>query len=302
MILLYHGIVGEDAPPERSCAAQALPVPVFVRHIGWIARRRRIVPLSEYLERRRAGRAARLAALTFDDGLAETFERVEPYLRSEAIPATFFVSTAHARPGVVLWFTALDALCFEGEHSTVEAGGRLFPLQTLPEKRETRRALGAMARQSGDARAFARKMLARHPLSAAALAPYRGMSFEAMRAAASGSLFEIGSHTRSHPYLTRIPLSARRAEIEESRREIEAAVGRRVRYFAYPGGDYDADTLGLVRNAGYEAALATVSNHREADDRYEIERVGIYSPPLWKVALKAAGVVPVARRLGFQVG
>ena len=302
MILLYHGIVGESAPPERSCAAQALPLPVFVRHIGWIARRRRIVPLSEYLARRRARGAARVAALTFDDGLAETFERVEPYLRSEAIPATFLVSTAHARPGVALWFTSLDALCFEGEHPAVEAGGRQFALGSLSEKRQARRALGAMARQSGDAPAFAREMLARYPLSPAALEPYRGMSVETMRAAASGSLFEIGAHTVSHPYLTHIPLSARRVEIEECRREIEAAVGRRVRYFAYPGGDYDAATLALVRNAGYEAALATVSKHLEADDRYEIERVGIYSPPLWKVALKAAGVVPVARRLGFQVG
>jgi peptidoglycan/xylan/chitin deacetylase (PgdA/CDA1 family) len=106
----------------------------------------------------------------------------------------------------------------------------------------------------------------------------------------------------NHPYLTRIPLSARRVEIEESRGEIERAVGRRVRYFAYPGGDYDSATLALVRNAGYEAALATVSKHLEAGAGYEVERVGIYSPPLWKVALKAAGVVPVARRLGFQVG
>jgi peptidoglycan/xylan/chitin deacetylase (PgdA/CDA1 family) len=302
VILLYHGIVGDGAPSERSCAAQALPLSVFVRHIAWIARRRRIVPLSEYLERGHARGAARVAALTFDDGLAETFERVEPYLRSEAIPATFFVSTAHARPGVLLWFTALDALCFEGEHSAVEAGGRVFSLESLSRKRETRRALGAMARTSGDAPAFARELLARHPLSPGARAPYGGMTFEAMRGAASGSLFEIGSHTVTHPYLTHSPLSARRAEIEESRREIEEAVGRRVRYFAYPGGDYDTATLALVRNAGYEAALATVSKRLDADARYEIERVGIYSPPLWKVALKAAGVVPVARRLGFQVG
>lgn len=302
MILLYHGIVADAAPPERSCAAQALALSVFVRHIAWIARRLPIVPLPEYLERRGRGAPSRVAALTFDDGLAETFDRVEPYLRSEAIPATFFVSTAHCRAGVLLWFTALDALCFEGEHRTLEAGGRAFPLGSIPEKRAARRALGEMARASGDARAFARDLLARHPLSEAARTPYRGMSAEALRAAASGSLFEIGSHTVSHPYLTRVPAAERRAEIERSRAELEEAAGRAVRYFAYPGGDYDAETLGIVRDAGYDAALATVSNHLEPDGRYEIERVGIYSAPLWKVALKAAGIVPVARRLGFQVG
>jgi len=227
---------------------------------------------------------------------------VEPYLRSETIPATFFVSTAHCRPGALLWFTTLDALCFEGEHRALEVGRRALPLGTLEEKRQARRALGALARESGDARAFARELLDRHPLSDAARRPYRGMSLDAIRAAASGSLFEIGSHTVSHPYLTSLPAAERRAEIEGGRAEIAEATGRSVRYFAYPGGDYDARTLGLVRDAGYQAALATVSNHLEPDDRYEIERVGIYSAPLWKVALKAAGIVPVARRMGFQIG
>src|SRR5262249_35441328 len=157
VILLYHGIVGEDAPPARSCAAQALPFPVFARHIAWIARRRRFVPLPEYLDARDHGRTGRLAALTFDDGLAETFVRVEPFLRSEGIPATFFVSTAHADSGELLWFTALDALCFEGDHRAVAADGEVLPLGSLAEKRAARRALGAAARASGDAVAFARR-------------------------------------------------------------------------------------------------------------------------------------------------
>jgi len=300
VILLYHGIVGADAPRERSCAAQALPFPVFARHMTWIARRRRIVPLAEYLEAR--GRTAGIAALTFDDGLEETFERVEPFLRSEGMPATFFVSTAHVLSNDLLWFTALDALCFEGEHRAVAVGGEVFPLDSLEEKRAARRALGAAARESGDAVAFSRRMVARHPLADRARRPYRGMSIEAIRAAASGSLFEIGSHTRSHPYLTRTMPARRRDEIEGSRRELEGVTGRPVRWFAYPGGDYDAAVLEAVRDAGYSAAFATVPKRLEKEGRFEIGRVGIYSASLWKVALKSAGIVPVARRLGFQVG
>ena len=302
MILLYHGIVGAEDPAERSCAAQALPLPVFARHIGWIARHRRIVPLAEYLESRARGRTAGIAALTFDDGLAETFERVEPFLRSEGIPATFFVSTAHVLSDDLLWFTALDAICFEGEHRSVAFAGSVFPLETLEEKRSARRALGAAARESGDAVAFGRRMLSRHPMSERARRRYRGMSIGELRAAASGSLFEIGSHTRRHPYLTQTIAATRRDEIEGSRRELEAATRRTVRWFAYPGGDYDADVLRAVREAGFSAAFATVPKRLERDDGYEIGRVGIYSAPLWKVALKSAGIVPVARRLGFQVG
>jgi peptidoglycan/xylan/chitin deacetylase (PgdA/CDA1 family) len=283
VILLYHGVVADDSPPERSCAAQALPASVFERHLDWIRRRRRIVPLAEYLE---AGRRGRIAALTFDDGLARTFENAEPYLRAEGVPATFFVTTAHVLSRALLWFPALDALCFEGAHAAVEAEGETLPLGTLDEKRRARRRLGA---------------LARHPLPEKALAEYRGMSPEMIRGAAAGALFEIGSHTQTHPWLPEIGLPAQRREITASRAELERLTGRPVRYFAYPGGEYGRTTLALVAEAGYEAAFATVSR-RLGEKRFEIERVGIYSAPLWKVALKEAGIVPVARRLGFQVG
>ncbi|HKB69247.1 MAG TPA: polysaccharide deacetylase family protein [Thermoanaerobaculia bacterium] len=298
MILLYHGIVADEAPPERSCAAQALPAAAFVRHLEWIRRRRRIVPMAEYLESRRR---RRIAALTFDDGLARTFENAEPYLRAEGIPATFFVSTAHVETRDLLWFPALDALCFEGEYASVDAGGDVLPLGTLEEKRRARRRLGTLARESGDPAAFSAALLARHPLSERALAEYRGMPPEAVRGAAAGSLFEIGSHTRTHPYLPLQSLPAQRREIAGSRAELERISGTPVRYFAYPGGDYDRTALALVAEGGYEAAFATVSR-RLGDERLEIERIGIYSAPLWKVALKEAGIVPVARRLGVQIG
>jgi len=298
MIFLYHGIVADEAPPERSCASQALPVSVFERHLAWIARRRRIVPLEEYLESRSR---RRIAALTFDDGLARTFENAEPYLRAEAIPATFFVSTAHVLGRGLLWFPALDAVCFEGIYPAIAADGETLPLGTLEEKRRARRRLGALARKSGDPSGFSERLLARHPLPERALAEYRGMSPEMVHGAAAGALFEIGSHTRTHPWLPLVGLPAQRHEIAASRTELERLTGRPVRYFAYPGGEYDRTALALVAEAGYDAAFATVSRHL-GEERFEIERVGIYSAPLWKVALKEAGIVPVARRLGVQIG
>ena len=298
MILLYHGIVADDAPPERSCAAQALPVGVFARHLAWIARRRAIVPLAEYLAAR--GRR-RIAALTFDDGLARTFENAEPLLRAEAIPATFFVATGHVAARALLWFPTLDALCFEGVHGAIEAEGERLLLGTFEEKRRARRRLGALARAHGDPAGFAEALLSRHPLPERVLAEYRGMRPEMIRGAAAGSLFEFGSHTRTHPWLPLAGLPAQRREISGSRSELEKIAGRPVRYFAYPGGEYDRTTLGLVAEAGYEAAFATVSR-RLGEARFEIERVGIYSASLWKVVVKESGIVPVARRLGVQIG
>src|SRR5262245_46825693 len=114
MILLYHGIVASFHPAERWCAGQALPLPCFERQLDWLLQHRRIVPLSDYLEGLGRGKRAlrNIVALTFDDGLASTFQHVFPLLRERAVPATFFIASAHLKHGSLLWFCYLNALCF----------------------------------------------------------------------------------------------------------------------------------------------------------------------------------------------
>ena len=65
----------------------------------------------------------------------------------------------------------------------------------------------------------------------------------------------IGSHSYTHPYLTRIadPRQLKR-EIEGSRVKLEKELGIHVEFFAYPFGARNADAEAAVRNAGYKAA------------------------------------------------
>ena len=51
-----------------------------------------------------------------------------------------------------------------------------------------------------------------------------------------------------------------------------------------------------------EAAVATISRELGSDELFELDRIGIYSTPLWKVKLKAWGAVDLARRFGLRVG
>ena len=85
-------------------------------------------------------------------------------------------------------------------------------------------------------------------------------------------------------------------------RTLAAVTGGNVRYFAYPSGDYDRETLQVVRDQGFEAAFATISRRLGSDPSYEIDRIGIYSDALWKLKLKAWGAADLARRLGMRVG
>jgi peptidoglycan/xylan/chitin deacetylase (PgdA/CDA1 family) len=304
VILLYHGVVEDGAPPERWSIGQALPVGALERQLLWLKANRRLVPLSDYLaqESRNGAWLSRTVAVTFDDGLASAFARAFPVLVRHRIPATFFISTGHLEGGPLLWFAYLNALCFEEGHGEVELDGKQFPLRSLEERTRARWGLGALARASGDPGAFAEGLAARYPLSPGVASEYQGMTHEQVTRLASSPGMEVGSHTVTHPFLGQLPPGDQARELAESKRELEALIGRPVRYFAYPAGDYSRETLSLVRSAGYDAALATIPRKLESDGLLEVERIGVYSRPLWKLQMKALGVASLARWFGMSVG
>jgi peptidoglycan/xylan/chitin deacetylase (PgdA/CDA1 family) len=304
VIFLYHRIVADSSPRERWCVGQALPLGSFIRQIRWLADAFPIVSLSEYLgERRRArGPVRRLVTLTFDDGVGSTFRRVFPFLEENRLPATFFITTGHLEAGRLLWFCYLNALCFENGYDEVVCDGRTFPLRTLTERIGARRELEALARQREDPTEFTAEMEKSYPLSPDLQTEYGGMSYEELRIAANCRNLEIGSHTVTHPFLSRMSRARQAPQITESQRTLSEKTGRTIRYFAHPAGDYDRVTLGLLRETGFEAGFATISRKLGSDDTFELDRIGVYSVPLWKVKLKAWGAVGLARRLGVRIG
>lgn len=72
-----------------------------------------------------------------------------------------------------------------------------------------------------------------------------------------GAGHAIGSHTLSHPWLTRISEAAAREEIGASKKRLEDAFGVGVEHFCYPYGDWNPRIRDLVQEAGYRTAVTT---------------------------------------------
>lgn len=71
----------------------------------------------------------------------------------------------------------------------------------------------------------------------------------------------IGSHTISHPFLSRIDAGKSQTEIRDSKSFIESKLNKSVDYFCYPSGDFSNQEIEFVKEAGYHAAV-TVSPGR----------------------------------------
>lgn len=66
----------------------------------------------------------------------------------------------------------------------------------------------------------------------------------------------IGSHGASHANLTVISDEQARRELVESKKILEEKIGKKVDLLAYPGGNYNAHVIDLVKETGYQAALS----------------------------------------------
>lgn len=84
---------------------------------------------------------------------------------------------------------------------------------------------------------------------------------------------EIGSHTLTHPRLTKLPREKAREEITASKQKLEDLFGRPVAHFCYPYGDWNPAVGDLVAAAGYRTACTTESGiNTPATDPFALRR------------------------------
>jgi glycosyltransferase involved in cell wall biosynthesis len=82
--------------------------------------------------------------------------------------------------------------------------------------------------------------------------------------------FEIGAHTMTHPFLSRLDTDAARQDIVRSKETLEAIVGQPVRSFCYPYGDHNEETKRIVCEAGFDRARSINRFVTRSADRFAI--------------------------------
>jgi len=296
MILLYHLVFPDTTPKDAWNAGKVLRLSDFKKHLRWLTQRFKIVSLADYLK---DNHPTGEFVLTFDDGYRSTFDLVSPFLLENQLPATFFVTTSHLQDGALLWFVYFNALCFEGDYQKLLINGDTYLLDSEKGCYRAWRRLIDLSRDSGDAIAYSRRIAQKYPLSQPVIGKYRGLTKEQISSCGKSQILELGGHTNSHPFLDQISNQDQLAEMIKNKQLLEEISGRMVRYFAYTGGVYNDDSIAAVKKAGFEAAFAVQPKHLGNEGQYEMPRMGIFSPSLFKFKLKVFGLASVAKWLGL---
>ncbi len=276
-ILIFHRVLPSPDP--------IFPTEVDARSFdsicAWVSEWFQVLPLGDAIQRLRQGQLPpRALAITFDDGYADNHDVALPILQRHGLPATFFVATGFLDGGRMFNDTVIESVrrCSLPQldlAGTVAAGLGVLPLSGLPDRRAAiGRIIGAtkylpLVERSDWVAAVAERSGARLPDDLM-------MRSEQVRALHRAGM-TVGAHTVSHPILARLDAASARSEIAQGRSDLEAIIGDRVGLFAYPNGkpgeDYAPETVGLVRELGFDAAVSTTwGSARPANDPFQLPR------------------------------
>jgi peptidoglycan/xylan/chitin deacetylase (PgdA/CDA1 family) len=184
----------------------------------------------------------RFVCLTFDDGYRDLREWAYPILKEAGVPFAIYVPTNFPDRLGELWWLVLEAVIARNNRVGLIIGGRdrTFDCGTVAEKQALYDELYWWLRSrstENEMRSVVRSLAAYYHVDIAAFCEELCMSWSELAELASDPLVTIGTHTVTHPVLSRLSQDAARSEMELSRSIIEAALAVRPAHLSYPYGD-----------------------------------------------------------------
>ncbi|PYO02539.1 MAG: hypothetical protein DMD89_04065 [Candidatus Rokuibacteriota bacterium] len=299
VILCAHRVVSEEDPFFPGIRHER-----FAAEVAYLARHHVVLPLDEIIEATLNGRPLPrgAVAITFDDGFADNFHLAYPILQRYGAPATIFLVCESVETGRVPWPERVAYLLQRAQRTRLKIGlpePRVLSLCGQAEKLE---ALATLLTLLKACETEIRRRAVEELEADLSVGPDQGMMLtweQCRRMAELGISF--GAHTLTHPILPRTEAVEMKQEIADSKASIEAQVGCRVRYFAYPNDDFCRSAVEAVEAAGLEAAFAGASQVGQARvERFAIGRSPWELGPVSVFAAEVSGLLGGLRWLGSR--
>lgn len=289
MILLYHNIIPRCAPSGQKALAITLMQSAFREQIRFLKGLFDLVSMDDYLACKLYTKKPkkRLMTITIDDCTSVTFDNVLPIISGYNIPVTFFVATSQIDNGPLIPGAYINALCYERIYPDVLFEGTNYSLRTLSDINLSREKILGKINLNPHAEETIKYLEKKYPIPQEIRTFYAGMTTGQLQQASRNEFVTIGSHTINHPRLSVLSSVEQSKELRESKGMLERIIGKEVKYIAYPSGDYSIETIIEAKRAGYEAGFAVHQKKLPGiEQRYELPRLGIYSPSLFRMCVK----------------
>lgn len=280
-VVMYHRF--------GSCNARSkLNIEQLEEQVRFLRHHFKILSLGSIVARLQAGIPPEpySMAVTVDDAYADFGELAYPVFRRHGIPVMLYVVSEFAGGHIWLWWDAIRYLLMnacQGKYR-IRVANRLVAVSLADTvSRETAWHTLAdigliLAPEERDQYILDLQASFSVPLPVSPVREFAALDWGELRAL-DPELVEIGAHTRTHPILSRCSTERITEEVAGSKKAIEAQLGREIRAFCYPNGqwpDVDERCLAAVREAGYDSAVMACGTMVHKDSNlYALERMGM---------------------------
>jgi len=289
-ILAYHRV-----NDERDPFFPATPVEFFKQQMEYVADKYTVCTLDEVVQMLPTGDLPDNAiVITLDDGYKDNYVYAFPILKRLKLPAIIFLATDPIDSRRCLWHDRVFSAFRETRVPVLENfcfNGRDYLLQTLAQKcTALNSVLKFLWSLEDDAktqeidRLRDKLGLVEEPDGDSLM-----LNWTEIREMVVHSI-AFGSHTMTHPILSKISCERAKREIEESKKIIEANINSCVRHFAYPVGrreDLSVPAKRMLRDAGYECAVTSIFGSNSSEqDCFELRRATPWDQDIDSFALR----------------
>lgn len=254
-VLTYHRVESGDVPsPGLTISPEA-----FAEQMRYLHRHYQVVSVEDVIRARVGGGLPRRSVLvTFDDGYRDFRSQAWPILKELGLPVVLFVPTAFAgeQRESYWWDRLRHALMNTSRRDELESPVGSFPLGTAQGREEASVRLLGYAERMRQAEAMEWVAATCRELDVPPPPP-AVLDWDELRELSNDGV-TIGSHTRTHPLLTRIPAEQVRAELAGALGDLKRELRTVVPILAYPAGAFDERVVRIVEEEGYLLAFTTV--------------------------------------------
>ena len=283
-VLAYHRVHPLPGPdyPFLDGIVSASPES-FEKQLRFVSKRFNVINFNDISDLLASGANVpdHSLVITFDDGYADNYEVAFKMLMEFGLTATVFVTTSFVDSGQPLWFDrsayiikalpngviSFDSGRYEFEVTDTnreEIIGSVRDLFVSHSNEDRLRWLDELERQSGVS------------VSPDHMQLVKPLSWDQIGEMSDRGI-EIGSHTVTHPYLTKLNDDAMMFELSESKSAIERHTGKQVKSVAYPAGVFDRRVQSCAKDCGYEFGISYEHGVKKftRDDTFAIPRLHV---------------------------
>jgi len=286
LIVCYHGVIRNAKRDLQPLYQNTVSITDFERQIDYLARNFQTLSLADFAKRLSHDETLprKAALITFDDGYRNNVELAAPILRRKGVPAVFHLATSYIGSRRTLWpdEVLLRILDWKTPRITVpggeETGVPVAFIDRIQLASRIKQRCKTLTPQCREQYLSALRDVTPEVPSHYDEEAHTFMTWDEARTLTSTG-FELGSHTVTHPILSRCEAATVEQELRQSKQVIEQETGQRCISLAYPNGgraDYSDAVMASASRAGYTVAFA-IEDHRMTDPqrRHAIPRIVI---------------------------